>query len=164
VARGDPSGVGIRAGGAREAWLRSDIRLKHFRGAIAVALVLALALTSAAAAHDQPYSWLDLRLAEAGLDGRLTAHIVDLAHEAGIAVPESLLDVGFAARHADALQAMLAARLILVADRDTLRPSWTGCVPVPERNAVTFTWRTSWKRMPGVVRVGGPSFRLRSAA
>lgn len=126
--------------------------------ALAAALALGLALPSTASAHDQPYSWLDLRLAGDHLDGRVTAHIVDLAHEAGLAVPESLLDAGYTARHADALEGMLARRLSLVADRDTLRPAWSGCEVVPARKAVTFAWRTPWARLPGVLRVTGPLF------
>ncbi len=126
--------------------------------AAAGALAIALALAPGASAHDQPYSWLDLRLDARGLDGRVSAHIVDLAHEAGLAAPESLLDAGYTARHAKALETMLESRLMLVADGQALRPSWIGREVVPARKAVTFTWRTPWARMPGVLHVTGPLF------
>ena len=143
---------------------RGDARMPPMRPTLArplafvVAAALAVAFASAASAHDQPYSWLDLRLDDRGLDGRVTAHIVDLAHEAGLAAPESLLDAGYTARHADALERMLAAHLSLVSEGGALRPTWTGCEVVPARKAVTFTWRTPWPRMPGVLHVTGPLF------
>jgi hydrogenase/urease accessory protein HupE len=126
--------------------------------AAATAVVLVLLSAAPACAHDQPYSWLDLRLSRAGIEGRVTAHIVDLAHEAGIATPDSLLVPAFAARHTAALEAMLAPRLALLADGDTLRPTWTGHEAVPARKGIAFTWRTSWTRMPGTLRVEGPLF------
>jgi hypothetical protein len=129
----------------------------RWRAAVAAAL-FALLCAAHVSAHDQPYSWLDLRLAGDGLEGRVTAHIVDLAHEAGIATPDSLLEPAFAARHAAALEAMLAPRLVLIADGDTLRPAWIGHEPVAARKALAFTWRTAWARAPGVLTVAGPLF------
>jgi len=109
-------------------------------------------------AHDQPYSWLDLRLGPDRLEGRVTAHIVDLAHECGLASPDSLLDPGALARHEPALRAALASRLLLMADGRLLRPEWTGMELLPPRKSVAFTWRTPWARPPGVLRVDGPLF------
>jgi len=138
---------------------RASVAGRALRRRLTAAAALLAALSAGPAlAHDQPYSWLDLRLTGAGLEGRVTAHIVDLSHEAGNAVPESLLVPAFTARHAAALEAMLAPRLTLVADGDTLRPEWTGYEVVPARKAVAFTWRTAWSRMPGTLHVHGPLF------
>jgi len=57
---------------------------------LAIAALLALC-PRPAAAHDAPYSFLNLRFAPGGVSGTLTAHVVDLAHEFPVAAPESLL-------------------------------------------------------------------------
>jgi hydrogenase/urease accessory protein HupE len=123
----------------------------------AVALVTLLA-APAARAHDQPYSWLELRLSSDRLDGTLTAHVVDLAHECGIAAPDSLLDAGFLARHTPALESMLAARLSLAADGVAIRPEWTGIEALTQRRTVAFSWRASWPHPPGMLRIESPLF------
>lgn len=128
------------------------------RAPILAAVLLVLLGARVARAHDQPYSWLDLRLGSNGIEGRVTAHVVDLAHETGLATPDSLLDRAFAARQVATLEAMLAPRLGLIADGDTLGVSWTGFEPVPARKALTFTWHAAWARVPGVLRVEGPLF------
>ena len=123
----------------------------------AVGLATLLAATTARA-HDQPYSWLDLRVTPAGLEGRVTAHIVDLAHEAGIATPDSLLRPAFLAAQAAALERLLDSRLEIRADREIVRPAWAGAEPVSERHAVAFTWRRAWAREPAVLAIRGPLF------
>jgi len=127
------------------------------RAAVAAACV-ALLVSAAAQAHDQPYSWIELRLRSDRLDGKVAAHIVDLAHESGIATPDSLLDRDFLARHAPALEAMLAAHLAITADGGGLAPEWTTVAPEPERRTVAFGWRVAWPRVPGRLRVDGPLF------
>jgi hypothetical protein len=122
-----------------------------------VALLLALAAPPAAA-HDAPYSWLDLRLSADSLGGKVTAHIVDLAHEASLPAPDSLLDRGYTARHAVTLEHVLATHLRLVADGAQVAPVWTGFEIVPARKAVAFTWRTPWPRLPATLTIGGPLF------
>jgi hydrogenase/urease accessory protein HupE len=132
---------------------------RRSRAATVAAVLLVTGLAAAPACpHDQPYSWLDLRLAPDGVAVRITAHVVDLAHEAGIATPDSLLAPAFLDRHAAALERMLASRLALVADGDTLRPRWTGAVPIHDRRAVAFDWNAAWAREPGLLRVEGALF------
>ena len=93
------------------------------------------AATSPAVAHDSPYSFLNLRFtAAAGLEGALTAHVVDLAHERGLAaVPESLLAPAAATSEGPALFAQLAPRLSIVGDGDTLRLRYQCAEPDTER-------------------------------
>ena len=134
-------------------------RPSHAIAAVAaVTLLLVTLAVPPARAHDQPYSWLDLRLAEDGIEGRVTAHVADLAHETGRVAGDSLLRPGALARQTAPLEAMLAARLTIIADGDTVRPVWAGVETIPARQAVTFTWRAAWTRMPGLLRVAGPLF------
>ena len=114
------------------------------RGRVALAaglLAAAVAFAPAAAlAHSQPYSWLDLHLAGDTLRGEATTHVVDLAHEAGLPVPDSLRSPGFLARHAGELERVLGRRLELLADGERVVPEWIAITSVPERSAVRFTF------------------------
>jgi len=74
--------------------------MKRSSGNVVLAcLLLGITLAVPALAHQEPYSWLDLHVSASGVEGSMTAHMVDLSHEAGIAVPESLLDSRFLASH-----------------------------------------------------------------
>src|SRR5689334_6837488 len=90
-----PHGAERRPGGSR---LGELVGLAHLRaGAAAVKRLLAAAallaaLAAPARAHDQPYSFLDLRLSNRALEGTVTAHVFDLAHEIALSTPDSLLD------------------------------------------------------------------------
>src|SRR5262245_6853484 len=128
------------------------------RGALPIAALLATLIAGPAAAHDQPYSWLDLRLRERGITGRVTAHVVDLAHEASLDSPDSLLDPAYTTRRAAALERALDERLRLVADGARVVPEWTGFEILRGRSAVAFDWRASWRRMPAKLDVAGPLF------
>ncbi|NOT34605.1 MAG: HupE/UreJ family protein [Candidatus Eisenbacteria bacterium] len=77
------------------------------------ALTLIVFSASTAAAHEAPYSYLDLERSSAGVSGRYTAHVFDLAHELGISPPDSLLEPGVAQRLRDSLVVRLAPRFSL---------------------------------------------------
>ena len=122
------------------------------------AALLVLISSRGAAAHQSPYSYLDLRLRGTAAEGRVAAHVVDLAHEAGTPVPDSLLEPAMVARHAAALEALLARRLGTRVDGAELRPVWTGFEIARDRRLVTFTFRAALARAPGRVELHGPLF------
>jgi hydrogenase/urease accessory protein HupE len=57
-------------------------------------VVLLLCAAQPALAHDQPYSYLDLRLSGGGIDGRVAAHVIDIAHDSGLCA-DSLHQAGY---------------------------------------------------------------------
>ena len=126
-------------------------------GAVAAALAVAIGVR-AAAAHDQPYSYVDLQLAGRSLEGRVMAHVVDLARAAGVAEGDSLRGASGVRRYAGALEAALERRLFVTADGRRIQPEWTGCRPVPGRSLVAFEWRVLLPESPGSLRVLGPLF------
>jgi hydrogenase/urease accessory protein HupE len=143
------------------------VGLVHLRAAreavnrpVAVAFVVVAAWFAAqpAAAHQEPYSFLDVRLDDGGMHGRLIAHIVDLAHEASLPRPDSLLSPGYATAHREALERVLADHLRLFADDARVTPEWTGMTVVPERRSLAFDWRVAAARPPGSVRLAAPLF------
>jgi len=123
---------------------------------VALAVLAPLFAIRDARAHAQPYSFLDLRLESGAIDGRLTAHVFDLAHEIGVATPESLL--ASPAAHADTLRHLLARRLRIVANDDTLAPAWTSVTRDSARNGLTFAFHAPLVRPPGRVTVIAPLF------
>jgi hypothetical protein len=122
-------------------------------GTMAVAIVPLLALfPRPACAHDAPYSFLNLRFAPGRASGTLTAHIVDLAHEGG-GVPDSLLAPARARAAAPRLWAILARRLAIVADGDTLQPVFVSAVPDSERKGIAFAFVAPTSGTPADVAI-----------
>ena len=121
-----------------------------------LATLLLLTLASPANAHDAPYSFVDIHVTPAGLEGRVMAHVVDLAHEAGLASPESLLVPTAAARARPQLVAALDRRVMLLADGDRLHPRWSAAQAIPGRRLLVFAFTA-----PGSVHalaLDGPLF------
>ena len=111
-----------------------------------------------ARAHAEPYSYVDLRLDGAGIEGEVTAHGVDLAGAIGLATPDSLRSARFVERHAGELHAAIVVRLHLEADGAAVHPTWTSFQIVPERRAVSFRFRVPEPRTPRSVHLLGPLF------
>jgi hydrogenase/urease accessory protein HupE len=133
--------------------------MKRSSGNVVLAcLSLGITLAVPALAHQEPYSWLDLHVSASGVEGSMTAHMVDLSHEAGIAVPESLLDSRFLASHRAVLDRAMEPRLDVLADGSRVRPVWDDLSPEPSRRAVRFAWHAAWEHRPGVLEVRGPLF------
>ena len=120
--------------------------------------LLALAATGAGA-HESPYSYLDLRLSDGAIEGRLAAHVVDLAHEIDVLAPDSLLHPEFTRAHLIALRTMLARSLDVTIDGARIEPRWQGFEIAPDRRLVSFAFRATLDHPPGRIAVSGPLFR-----
>lgn len=119
---------------------------------LAVAFSIAALLEPATAtAHETPYSFVDLRLRPDGIEGTLTAHVDDIAHDLGIPDPKALLDATRAAQLGDSLAALFAPRLELRADRHTVFPRWGMPRVDRERQGLTVPFRVRWVGMPGTL-------------
>ena len=125
---------------ARYAARLPDVRARAFTAALVGTLVGAFVLPHAAAAHSQPYSWVDVRVDGDSLRGEVTAHVVDLAHAIGASTPAALLEPASLRAQTPALEAALSQALTLTADEDRLAPRWSSVTPLPERHAVRFAF------------------------
>lgn len=124
-----------------------------------VVLVAALgALASVASAHPAPFSFLDVRLDAGGIGGTLTVHDLDAAHALGLADARALLDADTAARHGPALAALLSRRLRLTIDGEPAAVTLTNLTPVPERQAVRFSWTAPTRGRPGRLAIDASLF------
>ena len=119
--------------------------------AAAITIVWLLA-TAGLSAHPAPFSYLDLRLGEAGIEGSLVLHDLDVAHDVGVEAPERFADPAFAGQYRDQVSRLMESRLALFADGRRTAITWTGFETLPERQSLRLTFRAGAER-PGRVRV-----------
>src|SRR5437773_2382900 len=87
---------------------------------LGVAFIVVLALVAPVFAHPVPFSYVDLRIGDRGVDVTIVAHVFDLGHDLGIDPPERLLDPAFTNARRRDLIALLAARFRLGSNGRTL--------------------------------------------
>lgn len=117
----------------------------------ALLIVLLGGLAAPLCAHPAPYSYLDLRLRAGQLEGTLTVHVLDLAHDLQVTPPEALLDATQVEAQRAALLTLLRARLTLVADGRALDFALAQLEPLPDRQALALHLRfpatASWGQL-----------------
>jgi hydrogenase/urease accessory protein HupE len=121
--------------------------------AAAFAALLSALAAPAAFAHSQPYSFLDLHLSSREIRGTVAAHVFDLAHEIGLATPDSLLDPARASVAADTLARVLDQRLEIRADGRRVALRWLGAEPSASEKRVTFRFEAALGGTPGELDV-----------
>jgi hypothetical protein len=104
-----------------------------------VAVFLVLSVRSASA-HPAPFSYLDIVFRGGSIDGALVVHVIDIAHELGIATPEEALDPGLLARERQRIFDILTSRVSLTTDR-RLTPQWENIEPRKDDLALRITYR-----------------------
>jgi hydrogenase/urease accessory protein HupE len=124
--------------------------------AAAVTCVWLLAAVSTGA-HPAPFSYLDLRLSDDGIDGSLVVHDLDVAHDVGVDPPERFADPAFAEQFRDQLSRLMDSRLAIFADGRRVALTWTGFEPLPERQSLRLTFRAGGSRA-GRLRVDAVVF------
>ena len=124
------------------------------------AWVAAAALIAAPAlAHPAPFTYLDLRVGPAGIDGTLVAHVFDLGHDLHIDPAERLLDPSIASRQAAAIAALLLPRLAVAADGHVLTPLASPQVDVlADRQSLRLHISYPLANRPGSIRVTAALF------
>ena len=122
------------------------------RTRVGCAAILIALLATRAAAHPAPFSYLDLHLSDAGIEGSLILHDLDVAHDLGVNPPERLLDPAVADQYRDVLTRLMDSRLAVSLDGRRVVLAWTGLETLPERQSMKLTFRTGDTR-PGRVRV-----------
>ncbi len=120
--------------------------------------VVVLTLTTPAAAHPVPFSFLDLQLTSRGIEASLVIHDFDIAHELGIGEADRLLNSAFLAEHSESIRALLEARLQLSVDGSPLKPDWDIPEVLRDRESVRFRLRYPVQSMPGQISIHADLF------
>ena len=120
--------------------------------------LLVLAAAQTASAHPVPFSFLDLYLTSNGIGASLVAHDFDLAHDLGITQPERFHDPVFLRERRASIQALLDARLQILADGKLLRPKWGEPEVLVDRQAVRMSLEFPGTTLPGTIAISAAMF------
>ena len=123
-----------------------------------VILIAILLFARPAAAHPVPFSYLDIQLQPGMIEGSLTVHIYDLAHDLQITPMERFLDSSFVAEREPAIRNLLTPRFGLSPDGLSLSLEWLQWEILQERQSVRFHFRYSNVALPGVLSISAKMF------
>ena len=104
------------------------------------AILAALLLAAPASAHPVPFSYLDLEVQDEAVEGRIRAHLTDLAPVLGVADPEDLLRPDVRAAHRARIERYLASRIALEDDAFA-RAEWGPIAVVDANEALELEFR-----------------------
>lgn len=123
------------------------------RSLLRVVVIAAVCLGAArvALAHPAPFSFLDLVIGDASIEGMLVLHVVDVAHELGIEPADRLLDPAEVARARDYLVSLMAKRISISAGA-VLPVEWLGMEAAADRHGVLLRFRIPVAR-PGALGI-----------
>jgi hydrogenase/urease accessory protein HupE len=128
--------------------------VKSLSGRLLSAALLIVVLGSAAApvlAHPTPFSYLDLRLSQARLNGSLVVHVID--HDLNVEPPAKLLAPALAESRRDDILSLLRSRLLLTVDGQSLDPELLSVEPLPDREAIALNLRFHTRAAPGLIKI-----------
>ena len=119
---------------------------------------LLLAAAASAAAHPAPFSYLDVRVGPDGLAGSLVLHDLDVARVLGIADPRALERPDVVHDRAEAIAALMTARVAIEADATPITWTIDSVEPVAGQDAVIIAWRARLAAPPGHLGIGARMF------
>ena len=106
-----------------------------------------------ASAHEEPTSYLDLRLTADGVNAVLMASATDLAHDLPTIEPDMLLSPAGATAQGAALSEILRTRMLIIADGTPLTAELRAITPVPDKRDVRLEFHYEWPAAPAIVGV-----------
>jgi hypothetical protein len=115
------------------------------------AFVVILFCASQVAAHPAPFSYLDIAFRGGNIEGSLTVHVIDIAHELNVTPPERVLDPEFLTRERQRILDVLTPRISLSTDRP-LKIEWGMLLPMKEELALRLMYRIA-NEHPGSLAV-----------
>jgi hypothetical protein len=112
----------------------------NFRALLSAVTAIVLVCASEVAAHPAPFSYLDIAFRGGNIEGSLTVHVIDIAHELSITPPERVLDPEFLTRERQRILDVITPRMSLATDRP-LTIQWGTIQPMKEELALRITYR-----------------------
>ena len=118
---------------------------------VLVAAVLVLAGGVRVSAHPAPFSYLDIVFRNGGIEGTLVVHIIDVAHDLGIAPPDRLLDDRLVQSQSQRIGRLLQPRIQLRSNR-RLTLDWQGVELLKDDLALRLKYRIA-DEQPGAITI-----------
>jgi hydrogenase/urease accessory protein HupE len=114
-----------------------------------LALLLIGCFSRAAAAHPAPFSYVDLRIDGPTMEVAIVVHVLDVAHDLGIADAAGI-DVSSWRSHHEAIVGLVRSRLQFSIDgRELPSGQWGEIEALPDRDALRVTARYTLSGPPG---------------
>ena len=110
------------------------------RGLRAAAIAAFLLCATRASAHPAPFSYLDIAFRGGAIEGALTIHVIDIAHELNITPPERVLDPEFLMRERQRILDIITPRIVLKTDRPLLI-QWGTILAMKDELALRLMYR-----------------------
>lgn len=104
--------------------------------AVVLAVAVQLLVVAGVSAHPAPFSYFDVHLDSDRVSATLAVHVIDLAHELGIADPAELLQPSVRDREAPGLESLLAGRLHVSIDGEPSAWRVEAVEDLPDRDAL----------------------------
>jgi HupE / UreJ protein len=118
-----------------------------------VVVALACGLSFHASAHDEPTSFIDVRLSSAGMEVGITASVTDLAHDLPEIEPAMLLQPATIAAQQEFLASSVGSRLKISEAGKPLPLELREIVAVPEKRDLHLVFHHAWTAAPESIRL-----------
>lgn len=113
-----------------------------------------MASASSVAAHQSPFTYLDIRVRPEGLELSLIAHAFDIAHDIGVEKPEQLFEEATLRDRVPRMATLFADRITFRIDgRAASADAWTIAEPLAQQQSIRFTSRVPTTASAGVVQL-----------
>lgn len=109
-------------------------------------------------AHDEPTSFVDLKLVADGLDTTLVASISDLAHYLPDTEPAMLLQEPLSDARRNALRELVATQLKIFADGSPVPLDLADMAAIAEKRDLRLVFHSVWKTAPRLLRIESRMF------
>ncbi|WP_120077920.1 HupE/UreJ family protein [Aurantiacibacter odishensis] len=114
--------------------------------------VAVLTISGPAQAHPAPFSYADVELHEQHIEGTLSVHTIDLAHELGIEEPQTLLDERVLASQYSDIKGMLRDRLVFMnADGEVIPLQFQDISAAAADDALLLRFRSDMTPTPSLI-------------
>ena len=121
-----------------------------------VVLVL-VAPSRIADAHPAPFSYIDVRIGDGPMHGRIVLHDLDVAHDLGLPSADALATDAGVREHGEAIARLISARFTLTADGRIAAWQATGVRALPDQSSIEVVWQSA-QIVPGRIDVKAEIF------
>jgi hypothetical protein len=107
---------------------------------VQLSAVLFLA-SQTAFAHPAPFSYIDVRIGDGSIHGRIVLHDLDVAHDLGLSATDTLATDAGVREHGEAIARLMSARFGLIADGGIAPWQATAVRALADQSSIEVAWR-----------------------